>query len=208
MISLEMVGAFITASVLLSLAPGPDNVFVLTQSAVRGKLAGILVALGLCTGLIVHTAAVAFGIAIIFQTSKIAFTVLKLLGAGYLIFLAWKMIRSADIHIESGIKTKIKKRKLYFRGIIMNISNPKVSIFFLAFLPQFTDPARGSVTVQIIALGALFILTTIIVFGGIALLAGSIGSLLTRSKKVQKIMNWTAAAVFVAFAAKLATAEL
>ena len=205
--SIETITTFVIASVLLSLAPGPDNVFVLTQSALRGKLAGILVSLGLCTGLIVHTTAVAFGIAVIFQASKIAFTILKLIGAIYLVYLAWKIIRSENVKIESGKKTEIKKRKLYFRGIIMNITNPKVSIFFLAFLPQFADPLKGSVTIQIFMLGFLFILSTIIVFGSIALLAGQIGSLLTRSHKVQKIMNWSAGIVFISLALKLATTE-
>ena len=207
MMSLETIVAFVIASILLSLSPGPDNIFVLTQSALGGKLAGILVSLGLCTGLIVHTTAVAFGIAVIFQTSTVAFTILKLAGVLYLLYLAWNITRSTNIEIESRSKSKIKKKQLYFRGIIMNITNPKVSIFFLAFLPQFTDSSKGSVTIQIFLLGLLFIFCTIIVFGTIALLAGHIGSFINRSNKIQKIINWSAGFVFVVIAISLATTE-
>ena len=207
-LSLETVFAFITASVLLALAPGPDNIFVLTQSIIRGKFAGLLVSFGLCTGLIVHTTAVAFGVAVIFQTSIVAFTLLKLIGAAYLLYLAWKIIHSEDIKIDTNQKNNFKKKTLYFRGIIMNITNPKVSIFFLSFLPQFADPARGSLTTQIITLGTLFIISTIVIFGTISLLAGSIGVFLIRSPKIQKIMNWIAGIVFLGLAVKLATTEL
>lgn len=206
--SLETIFTFIAASILLSLVPGPDNVFVLTQSALSGRLAGILVSLGLCTGLIVQTAAVALGLAVIFQTSLIAFTVLKLTGAAYLLYLAWKIIHAAPIEIGTNSSRKIKKKNLYLRGFIMNITNPKVAIFFLAFLPQFVNPAKGFVSLQIAVLGCLFILSTIVVFGSVSILAGSISSLLTRSAKTQKIMNWIAGSIFVVLALTLATAEV
>ncbi len=206
--SLETIFTFIAASILLSLVPGPDNVFVLTQSALSGRLAGILVSLGLCTGLIVQTAAVALGLAVIFQTSLIAFTVLKLTGAAYLLYLAWKIIHATPIEIGTNSSRKIKKKNLYLRGFIMNITNPKVAIFFLAFLPQFVNPAKGFVSLQIAVLGCLFILSTIVVFGSVSILAGSISSLLTRSAKTQKIMNWIAGSIFVVLALTLATAEV
>ena len=95
MIPFEALATFFAASILLALAPGPDNIFVLTQSALQGKLAGFMVTVGLCTGLIVHTSAVAFGVAALFQASAVAFTVLKLIGAGYLTYLAWRVFRSS-----------------------------------------------------------------------------------------------------------------
>jgi len=205
MLSIETLVTFFTASILLGLAPGPDNIFVLTQSALRGRGAGLLVMLGLCTGLIVHTIAVALGVAIIFQTSAIAFSALKFIGAGYLIYLAWQAFRASAEKIEGESDVIVNHWKLYCRGIIMNITNPKVSIFFLAFLPQFADPTRGPVAFQLLLLGGLFIIATILVFGGIALLAGTLGQWLNRSDRTQKILNKVAGAVFVGLALKLAT---
>ena len=205
MLSIETLVTFFTASILLGLAPGPDNIFVLTQSALRGRGAGLLVMLGLCTGLIVHTIAVALGVAIIFQTSAIAFSALKFIGAGYLIYLAWQAFRASAEKIEGEPDVIVNHWKLYCRGIIMNITNPKVSIFFLAFLPQFADPTRGPVAFQLLLLGGLFIIATILVFGGIALLAGTLGQWLNRSDRTQKILNKVAGAVFVGLALKLAT---
>ncbi|MDA8404487.1 MAG: LysE family translocator [Desulfobacteraceae bacterium] len=193
------------ASVLLALAPGPDNIFVLTQSAMHGKASGFVVTLGLCTGLLVHTTAVAFGVAVIFQASALAFTVLKLVGAGYLLYLAWQAFRASATAIKAGANGRLKFGKLYQRGIIMNVTNPKVSIFFLAFLPQFADPARGALTLQLICLGGVFIAATVVVFGGIAWMAGSLGQWLIKNEKAQTIMNRVAGAVFVGLALKLAT---
>lgn len=205
MIPLETLAAFLMASLLLGLSPGPDNIFVLTQSALRGRVAGLLVTLGLCTGLIIHTLAVTFGVAVIFQASTVAFTALKLCGAGYLLYLAWHAFRASVEKISTGGKNELSYGKLYQRGIIMNVTNPKVSIFFLAFLPQFADPARGSLVLQMLLLGGVFIFSTILVFGSIALLAGSIGYLLNRSPKTQVIMNRLAGTVFIGLALRLAT---
>jgi threonine/homoserine/homoserine lactone efflux protein len=207
MLSIETLITFFTASILLGLAPGPDNIFVLTQSALRGKGAGLIVMLGLCSGLIVHTIAVALGVAIIFQTSAIAFSALKFIGAGYLFYLAWQALRASAEKIEGEPDVIVNYWKLYCRGIIMNITNPKVSIFFLAFLPQFADPTRGPVAFQLLLLGGLFIIATILVFGGIALLAGTLGQWLNRSDRTQKILNKVAGTVFLGLALKLATTE-
>ena len=196
-----------TASILLALAPGPDNIFVLTQSALRGRSAGIAVMLGLCTGLIVHSSAVALGVAVIFQTSAVAFSTLKFIGAGYLLYLAWQAFRASAEKIQSRSDGQTNHWKLYVRGIIMNITNPKVSIFFLAFLPQFADPQRGPISIQILLLGGLFIISTILVFGSIALLAGTIGQWLNRSDRTQNILNKIAGTVFVGLALKLVTTK-
>jgi len=207
MISIETLITFFTASILLGVAPGPDNIFVLTQSALRGRSAGIVVMLGLCTGLIVHSGAVALGVAVIFQTSAVAFSALKFIGAGYLVYLAWQAFRASAHQIQSKREGQVNHWKLYRRGIIMNITNPKVSIFFLAFLPQFADPIRGPISMQILILGGLFIISTILVFGNIALLAGTLGQWLNRSSRAQNILNKIAGTVFLGLALKLATTE-
>lgn len=207
MIPVETASVFFAATIALAIAPGPDNIFVLTQSALYGRTAGILVTLGLCTGVIVHTSAVALGVAAIFSTSAVAFNALKMLGAAYLLYLAWQAFRAGATDIEGGRQEVLGDRQLYFRGVIMNITNPKVAIFFLAFLPQFADPARGSLTIQIFLLGALFIFSALLVFGAIAWSAGYLGEWLKQSKRAQIIMNRVAGTVFAALALRLAVAE-
>jgi threonine/homoserine/homoserine lactone efflux protein len=198
---------FFMASVLLALTPGPDNLFVLAQAAQRGKLAGVAVTTGLCTGLLVHTAAVALGVAAIFQASALAFALLKYIGAGYLLYLAWQSLRAGAEGNGRQQTRNLSFTRLYGRGIIMNVTNPKVSLFFLAFLPQFTDPVHGPLLPQIFLLGLLFILSTILIFGGISLLAGGIGARFRQSPKAQILLNRLAAGVFVALAVKLALAR-
>ncbi len=205
MLTIETIITFFAASILLGLAPGPDNIFVLTQSALSGRAAGLYVTLGLCTGLIVHSAAVALGVAALFQASAVAFAILKYIGAGYLVYLAWQAFRAKATKLSDQSNGPTGFWKLYRRGIIMNITNPKVSIFFLAFLPQFADPTRGPVAVQILLLGGLFIIATILVFGSIALLAGTIGQWLSGSDRIQGVLNKLAGAIFLSLAIKLAT---
>ena len=207
MIPAATVTVFLVATLVLAVAPGPDNLFVLTQSALYGRSAGLLVTLGLCTGVIVHTAAVALGVAAVFSTSAVAFNALKILGAAYLLYLAWQAFRAGADSVEGNSQPKLSGRDLYFRGVLMNITNPKVAIFFLAFLPQFADPSRGSLTMQIFLLGALFIASALLVFSTIAWFAGYLGSWLRTSPKAQVIMNRVAGTVFAALALRLATAE-
>ena len=207
MIPIETITIFLAASVALALAPGPDNIFVLTQSALHGRKAGILVTLGLCTGLLVHTAAVSLGVAAIFQTSVLAFNILKIVGAIYLLYLALQAFQAGAAKLDETGKAKLVWQKLYSRGIIMNITNPKVAIFFLAFLPQFADPSRGSITIQMLMFGGLFIGSTLLIFGTVAWFAGFLGEWLKGSAKAQIIMNRVAGTVFTGLALRLAVSE-
>ncbi len=207
MLDLQTILTFFTASVLLALAPGPDNIFVLTQSAAHGKGAGIATTLGLLTGVLVHTCAVAFGIAAIFQTSEAAFAMLKYIGSAYLLYLAWKAFRAKGQAIGGGNDGRAKLRQLYVRGIIMNVTNPKVSIFFLAFLPQFADSDRGPMVLQFLELGGVFILAGMLIFCTIALAVGWLGEKLTQSPRTQSMLHKVAGLVFVGLALKIATAH-
>ena len=198
---------FFTTSLLLALSPGPDNLFVMAQAAQQGRKAGLLVTLGLCTGLLFHTAAVTFGLAALFKTSAVAFTILKFSGAGYLLYLAWLAFRAGAVTGATAAVAHLNSGALYRRGIIMNITNPKVSIFFLAFLPQFADPGKGSLPAQILVLGGVFIIATIVIFGSISLLAGVFGERFRQSPSAQKLLNRAAAAIFAGLALKLALAQ-
>jgi len=207
MIPIETITLFLLASVALAFAPGPDNIFVLTQSALFGRKAGLWVTLGLCSGLLVHTAAVSLGVSAIFQTSLLAFNLLKIAGALYLLYLAFQAFRASATDIDSQKTEPLTLQKLYLRGVIMNISNPKVAIFFLAFLPQFTDPNVDSVTVQILLLGALFILVALLIFGMIAWFSGFLGEWLKGSSRAQVVMNRIAGTVFLGLAVRLVISE-
>lgn len=203
MIPVDVLLIFATASLLLAIAPGPDNIFVLTQSAMHGPRAGVLITLGLCTGLFVHIAAVAFGVAALLQASAAAFTTLKLLGAAWLLYLAWQAFRAEQTSLPADRTDLRGGRTLYLRGIIMNVSNPKVAIFFLAFLPQFVDPKRGPVFAQVVLLGLVFMLAALLVFCGIAWATGHVRSWWTRSRRVQTMINRLAGSVFILLAAHL-----
>ncbi|WP_373701037.1 LysE family translocator [Neisseria dentiae] len=199
----ETIVLFTTASLALALSPGPDNLFVLTQSAVHGRRCGLLITLGLCSGLLVHISAVALGVAALLKTSAWAFTVLKIAGAAYLLYLAWLSFRAGASRIDRAAQPPASAWALYGRGVVMNITNPKVAVFFLAFLPQFTDPARGSVSMQIVLLGLLFMAAAWLVFSLIALAAARLGGWLQRSARAQTCLNRAAGTVFVLLAGRL-----
>ena len=208
LISFSILAVFFSASILLALAPGPDNIFVLTQSAIRGRLAGWVITLGLCTGLIGHTLLVSSGVAVIFKASPVAFTSLKVAGGAYLMYLAFLAFRASAAKLSPSDNGGASLFQLYRRGIIMNITNPKVSIFFLSFLPQFADPERGSLMLQIVTLGVVFMISGLLVFGMISLFAGYLGGRLQQSPGALKIMNCIAGMVYVALAVKLISAEM
>ena len=208
LIPISMLAVFFSTSILLALAPGPDNIFVLTQSAVRGKLAGWIISLGLCTGLMCHTLLIASGVAVIFQTSSVAFTSLKLVGGAYLLYLSYLSFCSSSTTFLPLKNSKASLFQLYRRGIIMNMTNPKVSIFFLSFLPQFSDPSRGSLMLQIVSLGFVFVFSSLLVFCIISIIADSLGNHLQQSSRAQIIMNRIVGTVYVAIAMKLITAEI
>lgn len=205
-IGIEIVVAFGLAAFLLSLAPGPDNIFVLTQSAISGARSGVIVVLGLCTGLLVHSTAVALGLAALIQASAVAFTLLKFAGAAYLVYLAYKAFRAPVQGLGEDVP-QLTTGELYRRGLIMNITNPKVAIFFLAFFPQFMDPDAGSLVLQIAQLGLIFVVVTFVVFSSIAMAAGGLRSWLTASPRAQSIINKVAGVTFLGLAANVALSD-
>lgn len=205
--SLDTLLPFMGIAILLGVAPGPDNIFVLLQSAMHGTRAGLIVVLGLCTGLLVHTAVVAVGLAALLAASVVAFTVLKIAGALYLVYLAWQAFRAPVGEIGKSDAPLKPARNMYWRGVVMNLTNPKVVIFFLAFLPQFVNAQQGHVALQLMTLGFAFIVATLLVFGAIAWFSGVFGRVLMRSARVQRAVNWFAGTVFLALAGRLALSQ-
>lgn len=207
MLTLQTALTFFGISLLLGLTPGPDNLFVLMQSATQGRKAGMLVVFGLSTGIIVHTCAIAMGLAALFAASATAFLVLKFIGAAYLTYLAWGAWHAPVGNTASSNAPAMRPAQLYLRGIIMNLTNPKVVLFFLALLPQFVSAERGAIAPQFFQLGGIFIVATLITFGAIAWFAASVGQRLRRSAHAQRWLNRSAAAVFALLAAKLALSQ-
>ena len=199
--TIETALTFLLASGLLALAPGPDNLFVLSQAMLYGRWAGIYITLGLCTGLLVHTSAVVLGVVTLFQRSGMLLA-LKAVGALYLLYIAWKTFRAKPMPLGHS-SSAMTAGALYRRGIVMNVTNPKVAIFFLAFLPQFVQAERGSMALQLIQLGGLFMLTALLVFSGIAFLAGTLGEKIKSNQSLQRWLNYLVATVLVALAARL-----
>ena len=192
--------AFLIAALLLALAPGPDNIFVFVQSALYGPLAGFVTTLGLVTGLFYHTALVALGVAVLLKAHPMAFITIKIIGALYLLYLAYRAFTGGA---TDATLTKVNFPgyfALYKRGIIMNVTNPKVTLFFLSLLPGFTDPARGNTVLQLISLGVIFMFATIVVFNGVALMADRIAVLLGREKGAGLTLNKIAACTFILLA--------
>jgi len=195
---------FIIASLVLIISPGPDLIFVVTQSAINGVRTGVLVTLGLVSGLVFHTLLVAFGVAAIIIASPIAFTVLKTIGALYLLYLAWQAFRAHSSKLTAEKNIPKTAFQLYRRGVFMNITNPKVTVFFLAFLPQFvTTNGEQSAIYQIFELSAIFMVLGLSSFIAIAFTAGKLGNWLNQSDKAQLYLNKIAGVVFTALALNL-----
>lgn len=212
MISLTTALSFFGTALLLGYAPGPDIVFVLAQSATHGSKAGLATTAGLVTGLCFHTALVSLGVAALITASPVAFTAVKVAGALYLLHLArlsWKagtMRAPGDGSPATAAFPGLFA--LYRRGIVMNVTNPKVTMFFLALLPQFCDPARGSTGFQCFTLGLIFMLATVVAFSSVSLLAGRLFARFNSTARGQAILNKACTVVFVTLAVLLLVSEI
>ena len=201
---MELYISFFLASVLLAITPGPDNVFVLVQSLAQGARAGVVITLGLCAGLVVHTLLVALGVAELIRQTQWALPLLALFGAGYLSYLAWMSWRAGLVQVaNAGVNTgpEFNAARYFVRGVVMNLTNPKVLLFFLAFLPQFVQGSHA-VAQQIFVLGGVFIAAALLVFCAIALACAKIQPLLN-SGTGQSGLNRVVALVFAGLAMRL-----
>lgn len=199
--------AFVAASLVLAVAPGPDNLFVLVQSSLFGAKAGLLVVSGLISGLVLQTLAAALGVAAVVAANPALFWAIRILGAAYLLYLAFMSWRH-PVSDAARPAEKMSNAALWRRGAIMNVTNPKVQIFFLAFFPQFVTKGAGSAqtALEMTILGVTFMAATALVFGLIALGAGSIADRM-RTPRVQFWLNRTAAVIFTALAAATILAD-
>lgn len=196
----ETILTFLGATALLALSPGPDNIYVLTQSIANGRKAGLATTAGLVSGCIVHTTLIAFGVSALIATSPKVFWAIKFFGAAYLLFLAFKIFKSdASIAFKDGAPKK-SYTSLFKQGVIMNILNPKVTIFFLAFFPAFLWEPTGNTVYQFFVLGLIFMLASFLIFGSFAWLAGSISNYLKKHSSAGIVLKWLQIVVFVGLA--------
>lgn len=203
-LSYEILIAFMGATALLSISPGPDNIYVLMQSVTNGKKFGLATVAGLMTGCLVHTTLLAFGVSAIIKENDELFFAIKLFGALYLFYLAFQVFRSdSNISISNEEIPKKGLWQLFRQGFIMNVLNPKVTIFFLAFFPGFLFDESINTVIQFYILGFLFIAVSAIIFGAIAILSGMISEVITENSKVGIMLKWLQIIVFVGIAVYL-----
>ncbi len=206
---LGLIFSFLGASVILSMMPGPDNIFVLTESITKGHRNGVAISLGLSLGVLVHTTAAATGLSIIIKESATAFSIIKFFGAGYMFYLAYKSIKEkkAILTLTPSIKDQNTKfSSLVKKGFFMNILNPKVALFFIAFLPQFTSSNGINITFQMIILGLIFMLQALIIFSLVAILSGKLTKYVNDDKFWQ-ITKWSKVGVLSILGLVLACSE-
>lgn len=207
LLTLPQLWAFLVVAVLVTLAPGPDNLMVLGLGMARGRRAGVAFGLGCALGCVNHTLLAALGVSALIAASPVAFTVLKVLGGLYLVWLGVQAIRNAR---PAGAARQVAgepPRTLFVKGLVANAINPKVILFFLAFLPQFVDTGRGHAGWQIVQLGLLFTLETVLIFGAIGWFAGSLGERLARHPAIGTWLDRIAGGIFVGLGLRLIVAR-
>jgi threonine/homoserine/homoserine lactone efflux protein len=188
---------FLIASVLLTISPGPDIIYVLITGLSRGAKNGILLTIGLVSGVLVHTTLVAFGLSAIIKTSEILFFIIKLIGAAYLIYLAYKIYRQpAGIELTKNTNGKLKQNYIK-QGFLMNVLNPKVTIFFMAFLSQFLWDKSNEVVMQFYTLGIIFMIQAFIIFSLVALFADKFYKLIKDNPKSGYFFKYLQISVFI-----------
>lgn len=199
--SYDILISFAFATAVLAISPGPDNIYVLVQSISNGKSYGFATVCGLITGCIIHASLLAFGVSAIIKANESLFFFIKLLGALYLIYLAYKVFKSNDqLNLDSDSVPRKSLKGLFVQGFFMNVLNPKVTIFFLAFFPGFLFSKTLSTVYQFYILGAIFMLVSFIIFSSIALLAGQIKHYTLSHNKAGSVLKWLQIMVFIGIA--------
>lgn len=201
-------GAFIIAGVLLNMTPGPDTMYILGRSIAQGKKAGVLSALGIASGSLVHTLAAGFGLSVLLSKSLLAFNIVKYLGAVYLVYLGTNAIRNAkragDI---SDVRNQLSGRNIFWSGVLTNILNPKVALFFLAFLPQFINPANAGSALPFLILGATFIFTGTVWCFILALFSSAIAAKLRQNSQIKIWLERVTGSLFILLGIRLAFSQ-
>lgn len=206
-VELATLSLFAAAGLVLVLTPGPDTIYVLTRGIGQGRAAGLVSVLGIVAGSFVHAGAVALGLASLFAASPLAYDVLRYAGAAYLLWLAYKALAAGNDEFVLAARAPAGRRRIFVEAMVTNLLNPKVSLFYLTFMPQFVDPAKGAVWVQVMFLAAVLGLITLAIKGSLALAAGQVGGWLAARPAVRRVQRWVLGTVFGALALRLAWPE-
>lgn len=193
--------AFALACVVISVVPGPDMLFILANGVARGRAAGVVAAAGMSTGLAGHTVAAALGLGAVLQAAPVALDAVRIAGAVFLVYLAVGALRSAG---QGAAPVKPERlRRTYVMATLVNLSNPKVVLFYLAFFPQFVTEGGWAMPVQFLVMGAMLIVIGFCVDASVGLASGALSALLLRRPGVQRWLNRVSAAIFGALAVRL-----
>lgn len=195
---------FLPAAIALIIAPGPDSLYVLARGIGQGRRAGVISALGTCTGLLVHTTAAALGLAVLLQTSAVAYLVVKFAGAAYLLYLGVRTLLTKQSFSVTAATIRPSGARMYVQGVLTNVLNPKVALFFVAFLPQFVDQRGGAVALQMLTLGLLFAGLGLLYLLLVATLSGSLGQFLQRRPAWANRLRWVTGSVMIGLGLRLA----
>ena len=199
---------FVAASLAVIVAPGPDNIYVLTRGIAQGRKVALASAWGMCSGLLFHTTLAAVGLSAILARSAGALSLVKYIGAAYLVYLGIRALLSREEFSPSVENSfTVKLRNFFLQGLTMNLLNPKVAVFFMAFLPQFVSPSvgtAGSAALRLVALGLVFALLSVVIFSAIALFSGVVGDRLSRNPRFATALQWSTAFVLVGLGVRLA----
>ena len=198
---------FVGVSWALILAPGPDMLYVITRGVTQGRKAGMLSALGVICGILVHTTAAAFGLTLILQTSALAFLIVKYLGAIYLIYLGIKSWRDKSTFNLQTEASRVSFSRVFWQGVLSNVLNPKIAIFFLAFLPQFVDKGSSQVTLQMVSLGLTFACFGLCFLLVVGYSSGTIGSWLIHRPHYAQFLQRVAGGILIGLGVRLALTE-
>lgn len=201
-------GYFVIASLALIATPGQDMIYVITRSLAQGRFAGVCSAVGVCLGILVHTALAAFGLGAILQASEGVFFALKLVGAAYLVYLGIRLLLArGGPGFAATVSAPLSPLALVRQGMLSNVTNPKMVLFFLAFLPQFVDPSSAHATRDLVFLGVLYAVLALPVKSGVALAAGSLSERMRRRPSTLAWVNRFSGAVLVGLGLRLAASE-
>ncbi len=195
---------FVGAGLLLNVTPGPDLLYILGRSVSQGRAAGVLSAVGIGAGCIVHVAGAALGLSALLLALPHAYDAVRWAGAGYLVLLGLRALRSRGMTLEARALPPVTARRAFWQGVLTNVLNPKVALFFLAFLPQFADPSRGPLAPQLLLLGAIFTVNGTLVCVAFALFAAEVGTWLRRRYAVSRWLDRATGLLFVALGLRLA----
>jgi threonine/homoserine/homoserine lactone efflux protein len=198
MILFPSLGLFMLAALVLLVVPGPAVLYIVTRSVSQGRRAGLASVLGIEAGSLVHSMAAAVGLSAILLASATAFTVVKYLGAAYLVYLGIRAFLTPDAAGSSENAVVLSARQLFLKGFVVQILNPKTALFFYAFLPQFVDPSRGALMAQTLMLGGIFVLMATCTDGLYALLGSGVGRLILQRPAFQRARRYVSGAIYVA----------